>query len=211
MFKVNRVGTPIIHTDQQIDRGTAYTISSLSWNSNQTPFNAVNGAQTLGDFGETKAMVRAAGSNFPASTKCAIVQQFTVPKPVEGDVVGVELNGSIMWLAYRRFLIKPFIAFVTTPATTNMGAGITDDFPTHFGEGLDPETAPTAAGEWLSASYQTQVILRRPTAGGPEGVYVHGFQVWNTGADATPDGFNAEFSLRQVTNSGQLRYTDQLR
>lgn len=209
MFRANRIGTPIIHTDTQIVKTTVSTLNVNSWNDPILKFNAVNGAANIGKFGETKFLQGNGLSLVAAANKGAICQQFTVEKPAAGDVNGVELNGSIMWLTYGPMLIKPFIAKATTPATTNMGAGQTTDLITFLEGQLDPVPNLTA-GLWRSLSYRTQAILK--SFAGVEGTYIHGFAYWNTDStDMTPDGFQASFSLRQVNNSGELRYVDQLR
>lgn len=207
MFRPNRIGTPVFHTDTQATSSAALTFGTQAISSTTLPITPVNGTPIL-DFGETKYNYNGAVTLVPALQKITIVQQFTVSQPLVGDAAGVELNGGGLFVFDKTCLIQPFIVRLTNGATNTLVSGTTTDYPTFIADPILPLEV-TAANRFVALRYQTQVVLKRDL-GPVGGVYAHGFQI-SCGTAHTPGGFQAQFSVRQLNDQQSVRYRDTLR
>lgn len=212
MFKPNRVGTPLIWTP-------VFTQSNIAWvpNSNANVLGIVEGnvinAAPDADIGATMLSWQGAAVNIPNGEKLALLHQFTIANPIEGNVVGLELSADLNISIETGALIQPIFCKLTAP-----GAGaILDPVASGIGgirfDPVSPHQVGGSAAAWRSCNYEDkQVIVRDPTRTDIAGTYAHGFLIVNTkGANNPIDAFHMHGAVRQLNYQPSTGYRDTLR
>jgi len=205
MFRPNRIGTPYIMDVGGVDNTSAFTISTQANSSAFYAGNVIN-AIPVGDYGRSHLHWAGAARTLPASNKWCIGQQFTVTPPIGGDVVGVEVSGSINIPLTSNTGIMAFLGKLTEASS-----GVLDDFAT-AAPMLMPITNGGVSG-LRTPSYKEQVIIR-DVADGVGGTYVHGFvflEGATTPAAQTFAWFDGFCSIRQLNDQQDIGYRDTLR
>lgn len=207
MFRPNRIGTPLFHTDTQTTSSAALTFGTQAITSTTLPLTPINGIP-VGDFGQTKYIYTGTPTLIPALQKITIVQQFQIQQPLDGDAAGVEVNGGFYIALDKTCAIVPFVVQLTNAPTATLVSGTTTDYPTFFGTPIQPVEA-TAATRFVSLTYREQIVIRNAN-GIVGGNYAHGIMITCATAH-TPGTFQAQLSVRQLNDQLNVGYRDTLR
>lgn len=207
MFKPNRVGTPIIHTITGVDNTAAFTYQLNGNSAMLQPFNVINASPVL-DFGRSQVNWVAAARVHTNSNKSAFVQQFTVTQPLNGDTVGVELNGALWLTAPNDIIMQPALMRITAQGAL-WGGGTANDVPTPIAppvEILDNVAART--NTIRACQYRATAIIKDAAVGG---TYAHGVIIYNAGVDFNITALKMTASVRQLNDQQNVGYRDTLR
>lgn len=208
MFRANRIGSPYILEPNTALDANAYNLNKSANNIAGHTGNVIN-AVPSGDFGEVALMSSNTGTGLNNNEKVALLHQFTVTEPLQGNVVGFELQASLMILTSRLHIIRP-IAFklqaagaaVLDPVTSNGQHGI------QLGEAKQYEDIQTTDDGWIAINYKEQLIFRS-SPGNIGGTFGHGFEIYNgTGANSSFSAFKMQASVRQLNDQADVAYRD---
>lgn len=208
MFKPNRVGTPWQHQPENTSTSAAAITTTtrpyyeaLIWG------NVINAAPAL-DFAADGINWVGTPQNLTASHRIALVQQFSVTQPLEGDTVGVELQGSILFQSKCSILITPIFYKMEAGLSGLLAGADSSEMPKVFGTPLN--SIPASAVATVRAhTYKEQIIINSTTVGG---VYAHGFAISDPeGAVISLSYFSMHASVRQLNDQQSIGYRDTLR
>lgn len=201
MFRPNRVGTPHIYMTKGAIQVTDFDLFTPAIGSGLLQVNGINPTPD-GDFG--RQQLRFIGAEAVANlTVFGLIQQFTVTKPLAGETIGVEIDGSIVLNAPADALIVPVFGKLEMVAANLMGQARFTTLPNHFNGTVHRSTA-NAHGAYRAdfiSSLGSEAV---------EGVYGHGFMVYATTAYSLTYML-ANFSVRQLNDQQARRYRDTLR
>lgn len=209
MFRPNRIGTPLIHTSDFINSTVDFTVAEAPNNSTSFVANVINAVPLL-DFGET-TLVWTGTKPVTAGYRIFLGQQFTITPPIQGDVAGVELNGSLITYAPRSALLVPAVMKLAASGASTLASVSSADHPTPTRQ-ADYDPSATSAIAVRNIQYRDQVIIRGAGGSKPSGTYMHGVIVYG---DLT-GGYNltyiqAAMSVRQLNDQQDIGYRDTLR
>lgn len=210
MFRPNRIGTPYTLTGVALASAANIQPTQEEWKSVNYPFNVINAAPVL-DFGRSVLnWTPAAGQAIAANRKFAICQQFTVTAPLEGNVRGIEVTGSILQAIPHGCLVIPFINRIPAALGSTLAGSISGVQPTYF-DTLQ-ETFPEDQDIGISANhYRNQIIYHDAIRANIAGTFVHGFMMVDTGAGFSYTHCEAQFAVRQLNDQQAVNYADTLR
>lgn len=199
MFRPNRIGTPVIHTDDYNTAAGAFTPVGSSFAS-----NAMN-ALPVGDFGRSALLWN--GTPIAAPSVWGLAQQFTVQAPLNGDTVGFELNFALEGEFPANAQFVPFVFQATSAAGGTLQPLAAYQGVTLLEPAVNGQPLASTGTIYRHTGYQTQVIQKRQL---PAGTYGHGLRVfgngsWNIGY------FFAVASIRQLNDQQFVGYRDTLR
>lgn len=167
--------------------------------------NVINASPVL-DFGVTNfAWDGAAAEAITAGHRWGIAQQFTVTRPVNGNVRGVELMAQILGEFPASATFEPFLMKLTNAPASVMSQANGNNNPSPLGEPKIHAIGDDTLG-LIGHHYQTQAILAETD---PSGVWVHGFMI----ADNSGAGYNCNFfrmyaAVRQLNDQENIEYAD---
>lgn len=205
MFRPNRIGTPVIHTQDTTVSTLDFT---LSGGAGFTGFfgNAINSTPPL-DFG--RDAIRWTGIEaVTAGWQIAFLQQITITTPLAGDVAGLEVNGAIKCAIPMSAVITP--VFVRCIGVAGLlGAMTFTGEPTYFSPETSDQYSPDDTLQYRSAAYQKSIIVKDSSIGD---TYAHGFAI----TDNSAAGWNftsliMQASIRQLNDQQDIGYRDTLR
>lgn len=208
MFRPNRVGTPKLHailtnTSSASPTGGAqgYTLPGVT--------GYVINAVPDGEFGYAALSWGGGTFTLPASNTVALLHQFIVPQPIEGDAVGIEVNGGLQIFVDENVTIQPvFCKLAAAGGGTLAAVSSNTTQPVYLADpynGIQGDTTPGFHGK----TYTQQVVHRYPSVQGP---FAHGFQLFNPGANPiTISAFHMNASVRQLMDQQNIGYRDTLR
>lgn len=209
MFRPNRIGTPLIHTSDFVASTDSINFAESPNNSTGFVGNVINAAPQL-DFGENN-LIWTGTDAITAGYRLMLGQQFTVTEPVVGDVVGVELNGSLVTYAPRSALLVPFIMKLAAAGASVLAPVTSADQPTLFRQG-DYDASATSAIAIRNIQYREQCIIRGAGGSKPSGTYMHGVMIYGDVSDGYSLTFiQAAMSVRQLNDQQNVGYRDTLR
>lgn len=209
MFRPNRIGTPVIHTQDESIVNNIPTPSTDAGTSNVWRTNIINPVP-IQDFGRSALRWTGGPFNIPPGNRCSITQQFTVTQPMAGDVRGVELNFSFYGGLPDECQLTGFIAKVPTGSYTAMGLATIQQLPTHF-RGAYETGFKSDANTFRHMAYQEQVVIRGGEVSLP-GTYVHGVMISNNDSNSAQLlQFLAVGSVRQLNDQQLIGYADTLK
>lgn len=205
MFRPNRIGTPNIHTQDGVSStsGTAFFVRDLT----DTVFsgNVIN-ASPDGEFAY-RNMNWTGGKTIAIGKRAALIHQFTVEKPLKGDVGGIELIGHIVATVPPSVLIVPHFGRLTAAAGSLLGAVDYAQQPSQLDD-ASPIIPGANTLTYRSLYYRTQVIARTDSTY----TYGHGFTIYNsTGAPFDISHWEVGYAVRQLNDQTQIGYRDTLR
>lgn len=205
MFRPNRIGTPNIHQNTGVGSVANFTWTNRAINDSSYSFNVIN-ASPLADFGYSN--INWAGTEtITSGNRVGVGQQFTVTKPLAGNVVGIELTGHITLTFPGNSLIVPMFGKVTAAAGALWDPVTVSDQPCQLDVALMPVPGATT-GQYRNGYYKTQVITEVDEGA----TYVHGFQLLNfAGAGYDVSWISAGFGVRQLNDQQDVNYRDTLR
>lgn len=211
MFRVNRIGTPTILSGNFLASSATGWMNADAITTGLWGGSVINAAP-VGDFAYNFLhWANGVGEPIPASSRFIIGQQFNIEQPINGDVAGVELNGTLELPALASTgiqIIAPIFYRAVAAAGAVLGAVESLSSPVY----LDMQPAGFTLGGYGERTYKTQVIANTNESLPVEGTYVHGFQVANlTAAPVNLTWFNAGYSVRQLNDQQQIGYRDTLR
>lgn len=205
MFRPNRIGTPVIHDTGAGGSAAVWVPATAAFSSgNFSQVNVITAAPVL-EFGRTSfGWFGAAPVAIPAGHFFSLVQQFTVTKPLKGNISGVEINAAIVAALPASAAIVPVL--VKCAATGTLGNSGVTGHPTYHSE--PPEHVLTDDTICVrTRTYRTQFILSDATD--PSGVYGHGFTIFdNSGAGYNFQYFIMQASVRQLNDQQTKGYRD---
>jgi len=202
MFRPNRIGTPIQYQTINSPTSSDFTLSVSLNTANTYPANVINAAPHL-DFGTDN--VHFSGTEaLAAASKCALVQQFTITPPVNGDTVGVEVSGSLLIATSVPVIIRPIFAKMVTALSGLLTGTAGTNSPVSFGsmDGISD------AGDSVlqNIEYRQNIIVRDTTLA--FGTYCHGFQILNNGVLGNITYFYVNGGIRQLNDQQNIGYRD---
>jgi len=206
MFRADRIGTPWIHNETATFSSLTTALTSVAYQAALQP--SVINATPLSLFDRVDLRWNSAtAKSVAAFQKSGLVAQVTVPKPVAGNVVGIEIAATLVLPA--TLVAVPFITELTSAPAAILAVATTNGSVTNF---LQPQTFQPAQATALGLSvwgFKEQVLLRDITNGSPEGLYAFGFQLYNpTAAALTFTDFEMVASVRQKMDQPGIAYED---
>lgn len=197
MFRGNRIGTPHINT-------TVFTSSTAAITPNNGAIvqplrgNVIN-PTPLADFGQTSVKWTGAFT-MPLNEGAALLQQFAISLPPNGDTVGVEIGGSIIIRATNNPLLVPVATKLQAASGTLFGAVTAN---TDAESTLEPTIH--RSGDIHHCQYQTQIIFNKGAF--LAGTYAHGIKIQASTASVVSD-FTIECYVRQLNDQQTINYRD---
>lgn len=206
MFRPDRIGTPIIHTQDGTSNTSLWTPNTFANTASGGQGNVIN-AVPVTDFGRTALSWTAAARTVPANTRFGLLQQITITAPLNGDVRGLELNTSIMFNGLKAMARPIFVRLASVPNAVFANVAYYD-FPTMLGPAEEPPTANNTTGihaHWC----QEKLIERNTDPATLAGNYGLGWELIDTsGAGFGIDFIHIVCSVRQLNDQQQVGYAD---
>lgn len=108
MFRPDRIGTPVIFEQSTASNSAAWTPSTT--NSAAVGFrgNVINGTP-VADFAMSALTWNQGTASIANGDELAILQQFTISQPLNGDTVGIELNFGLRIYMSNLFSAWPYV------------------------------------------------------------------------------------------------------
>jgi len=205
MFRPNRIGTPTIHVTADGASTSSFAPATSAFTAAEINGNVIN-TTPLTDFGESAISWNAAAATTAANVKFAILHQITVPPPIQGDVVGIEINASLIIRVPQDCMIIPVFCKLDAAGAGQLNGVNSTGEPTYHST---PSPAVAASTETTrSLTYKNQIIVR--DTAGLFGTYAHGFLLYMLTALNTT-WFKMDASVRQLNDQQNIGYRDTLR
>lgn len=208
MFKPNRVGTPRLLQPSNGQATGNVTVGSQLYNISGIVGNVINGTP-VGEFGFSALSWNNGAYNIPATSAAAILQQFSVTQPLEGDAVGLELNAGCQIYTDQNVTIQPVCARLET-AGVGVLAVVTSNTrqPVYLDDPYNGQISVANPG-FHGLTYKEQVVYRGSDIGG---TFAHGFlMINNTAAPMSLGALHMNASVRQLMSQTTVGYNDTLR
>lgn len=205
MFRDNRIGTPVIHTNDGVSNTGGFTCQDVIATSANIGGNVIN-ASAISEFGST--ILHWAGTvadGVANGSNWSIGQWFTVAKPPVGNAVGIALGASLRIDCPNATPIRPVLCKVQANPSSLLSAIAAADGYQQIAEPDNPVIYDTNISV-RSHFYKTQVVIHGDDI---EGSYFHGFLMGNnTGAEWNPTIIQCSAFIRQLTDQTDIRYLD---
>lgn len=207
MFRPNRVGTPYIFAKPAVINTNAVSMYVADPTGNASyRFNAINAANVL-DFAYSNIYTTGAGA-IAANQRGGFAQCITIPPPLAGDVVGLELNGFFTGPAPGDMSITPVFGPTGSSPTILGPVEAANGDIVVIGESLVAIPAATTVST-RSLRYTAQVIVRDTTR--LFGNYLHGFALTAGPTAWAKTWAHIGCSVRQLNDQQLVGYRDTLR
>lgn len=215
MFRANRIGTPNI-SGQYISSTTAIGAGVVRLLTDVPYFAVINATPDAEYKGHTFANGDA-NLSIAALRRAGIGQQFTVTQPLAGQVVGVEVVGSVyigQAAGPAQFVMEPYACKLEAAGAGTWSIVHSDGFHDAF---LDyqhtQQNTNAAAGSVRAITYKTQILFDQLEDEQLGGTYLHGILITNplTGAATIINQIYGTFAVRQLQQLETFGYRDPLR
>lgn len=204
MFRPNRIGTPKIYQEANYAEINDYDVVANNVTSDIWQVNNINATPQL-DFGRN-AMKFSGSESIPAQTlRFGICQLVTITAPIDGDTVGIELNGAIVSQVPADIIVVPFFAKVDAWTSNLMGNVTLQPNPMIFNA-----ITQKSAG-YLNTAYTQSVIKQGITGQAVAGLHAHGFLFYQPANAWNWVHWEVDFSVRQLNDQQEVGYRDTLR
>lgn len=207
MFRVNRIGTPQLHTAGSVNNTSAFTLNENAVNQATYPGNVIN-ASPVADFGRSPLHWTGTARTLTSGRKWIIGQQFSITQPLAGNVRGLELTASLYLTAKNNIILRPILCRLSAAGAAVLDTITSADTPTQIAP-LRENPNGTGDASYVGHSYLTTAIVNQtPLAG----TYLHGFECSNL--DAANDSITwirMNATVRQLNDQQDIGYADTLR
>lgn len=211
MYRPNRIGNPWKHVANNATSSTAaFTQSTRAYYETLGFGNVINAAPAGAFAVDTLVWFGAAPEAIAAGVRLILGQQFTVQRPPNGNLVGMELTGALEIQALPTVQISPVFYRMTTALGAVLAGADSSEAPVTFGPTLAPDAAAVQAVR--SHSYKEEMILYSADKTALAGTYFHGFAI----SDVAGGGYSLPFfritcGIRQFNDLQQQQPNDPLR
>lgn len=200
--RADRIGTPALY---EFSTGSANwdfvtpAASQGAYDQGPVPLNIVNAVPGQ-DYQVVAVDTQTAGAGFARGNKYGLGQQFTVPKPKEGNCTLVEVYGSVAMDCMAVASITPIFTRINAAVATAFGAATITGIGLGIGTPLDPMVTGLASTDVVRRriTWKERVLIYENPM--ESRVFAHGFSVSDPGAGgtATWQKFNGYFGIRTL-------------
>lgn len=207
MFTPNTVGTPNIYFPANHTQVlTPFTLTPGNFFESNVWFNVINAAPAL-DFQHTSLLWNGTPIPVAANGKWALVQQFNITRPVQGNAVGIEVMAAIELQATPGVALTPILFKMTAALGTTLAGALSPSAPTTIEQ---PRAGVTTTTELANRThyYRTQVVVKDDPAT-IAGTYAHGFAITDLDQDAAGYSigyFRINAAIRQYSDQQNIGY-----
>lgn len=206
MFRPDRIGTPFFHSEQTSTSSVTTALVST------TPFTALQpsviNATPLSVYDRFDLRWNSAtAKSVAAFQRSGLVAQVTVPPPVNGNVVGIEVCAQLTILS--NLLIVPIFTELTNTPAAVLANATTNGAITQLKDTCDYGVAQAASNVFQSVGFKENILIRDVTSDDPSGLYAFGFALYNgTAVASTFTDFYMQVAVRQLLDQPGVEYAD---
>lgn len=204
MFRPNRIGQPFVLSEGATLSTVDWTPNTANWWANDYGANVINASAGL-TLSRSALMWNGAAEAIAADKVWALVHQFTVSRPLNGDTVGIEVAASIAIQIPKHVWVTPLFVKLSSPGSSLLEGVLMNRYPTLFPGGFEGQTAGAADG--VTVSFKDTIISNANSTGNPGGTYGCGF-LFRGGATYNIGGFLMQASNRQLNDQQSVGYQD---